>query len=94
MVFKKGQNQAHKSIKDLMEFWRCQLLVNDSAMKSIESAHTCTEELKEFADRLERIDWALLDYIKQQEFVIQSLEKRLYNVEKFVTTFAAAIEEK
>jgi len=66
MVFKKGQNQAHKSIK----------------------------ELKEFAERLERTDWALLDYIKQQEFVIQSLEKRLYNVEKFVTTFAAAIEEK
>ena len=94
MVFKKGHNQSNnKSIKDLMEFWRIQSVINESQQQVMEATHTKVEELIELGERLERTDWALLDYIKQQEQVIQSMERRLYNAEKAIIDFFSKTPE-
>lgn len=100
MVFKKGQAQANGQIKEvrdrlkeLLVFAKDQTTVNDSFVEIAKGIEDKIVEIDELGVRLERTDWALLDYIKQQEHVIQSMERRLYNLEKVVLNFAAQAPE-
>lgn len=92
MVFKKGQSKF-KSNKELTDLLQLQIKINDSHNEVVQRLGSEVAELNELGERLERTDWALLDYIKQQEHVLQSMERRLYNIEKTIVHFASQAPE-